>query len=406
MHRYRRLGLVAVELLALALVSSLLCSCAISGRTASRAGHAAVINVRDYGAVGNGATDDTVSIQAALSASKVSGQPVYFPPGTYRAIGVRVQHPVHIFGAGMSSVLLAGGSGPLLLLERAKELNDEAHLQGVIVEKIRLMGDRRRPAASGIRCIGNDHFKLADLWIEDFAHEALDFYTTCREGVISNVHTRYCGTKELDRPAVRVVEQSPTTDSINNLQFQNCFFNFSLGDSVVVDTVVGAKRPTAMISFNNCMIHGIEPNAVRFTPTAAQLRSTLVRVGRANQVALQAGTRLTSAGFDTPSLHLAAAIGGEPDVVLANVRITEHVHPSGQTKHQMKNPGVQVDAGRLTVLGGAYLAGHTPAYRVSAGGAIVNPGAMTVLNGTKPVIDGRIISSVPSVPSRTSSSDD
>ena len=40
------------------------------------------LNVRDYGAVGDGSTNDTAAIQAALDALS-SGQTLYFPDGTY-----------------------------------------------------------------------------------------------------------------------------------------------------------------------------------------------------------------------------------------------------------------------------------------------------------------------------------
>jgi len=43
----------------------------------------APINVLDYGAVGNGTTDDTTAIQNAINAAKI-GNVVYFPPGTYK----------------------------------------------------------------------------------------------------------------------------------------------------------------------------------------------------------------------------------------------------------------------------------------------------------------------------------
>ena len=39
------------------------------------------VSVKDYGAVGDGATDDTSAIQAALTAN--AGKAVYFPPGSY-----------------------------------------------------------------------------------------------------------------------------------------------------------------------------------------------------------------------------------------------------------------------------------------------------------------------------------
>lgn len=45
-----------------------------------------VFNVKSptYGAAGNGTTDDTAAIQAAITAATVSGGTVVFPPGTYR----------------------------------------------------------------------------------------------------------------------------------------------------------------------------------------------------------------------------------------------------------------------------------------------------------------------------------
>ena len=46
----------------------------------------APINVLDYGAVGNGTTDDTVAIQAAIDAAAVNNQLLYFPTGTYRVV--------------------------------------------------------------------------------------------------------------------------------------------------------------------------------------------------------------------------------------------------------------------------------------------------------------------------------
>lgn len=41
-------------------------------------------NVKDYGAVGDGTTNDTASIQSAIDTASVSGGAVFFPPGKYK----------------------------------------------------------------------------------------------------------------------------------------------------------------------------------------------------------------------------------------------------------------------------------------------------------------------------------
>lgn len=45
-------------------------------------------NVRDFGAVGDGVTDDTAAIQAAIDAAAATDDPVIqFPEGVYRVVG-------------------------------------------------------------------------------------------------------------------------------------------------------------------------------------------------------------------------------------------------------------------------------------------------------------------------------
>jgi hypothetical protein len=42
-----------------------------------------VVNVKDFGAVGDGVTDDTIAIQAAITAIPITGGTILFPTGTY-----------------------------------------------------------------------------------------------------------------------------------------------------------------------------------------------------------------------------------------------------------------------------------------------------------------------------------
>src|SRR5262245_54016509 len=49
----------------------------------TRARGSSFINVKNYGAMGDGATDDTTAFQAAVNALPSAGGTVYVPPGDY-----------------------------------------------------------------------------------------------------------------------------------------------------------------------------------------------------------------------------------------------------------------------------------------------------------------------------------
>jgi len=69
-----------------------------------------ILNVKQYGAAGNGTTDDTAAIQAAIDAVPASGGTVMFPPGTYivapkKTVGIVIKSNLRLAGAGKESVL-------------------------------------------------------------------------------------------------------------------------------------------------------------------------------------------------------------------------------------------------------------------------------------------------------------
>jgi polygalacturonase len=77
-------------------------------------------SVRSYGATGNGSTDDTAAINAAIAGGTV----VYFPPGTYKYIGAmtlpsNTSYRLYGDGPGVSTILFTGNpttgiSGPFM----------------------------------------------------------------------------------------------------------------------------------------------------------------------------------------------------------------------------------------------------------------------------------------------------
>ncbi len=81
-----------------------------------------VINVLDYGAVGDGTTDDTVAIQAAVTAaftpvaSNYGGGKLFFPRGTYKITSAIVlpNSQFYIYGEGTPSVISCVGCSAFL----------------------------------------------------------------------------------------------------------------------------------------------------------------------------------------------------------------------------------------------------------------------------------------------------
>ena len=65
-------------------------------------------NVRDFGAVGDGATRDTDAINAAiLAASESGGGTVYFPPGTYASFSIELKSQVDLHLSNGATLLAA-----------------------------------------------------------------------------------------------------------------------------------------------------------------------------------------------------------------------------------------------------------------------------------------------------------
>src|SRR6516164_6026234 len=64
-------------------------------------------NVKDFGAKGDGTTDDTAAIQNAAADAKTKHKTVLFPAGHYFHKGVLTFDSVPVTGVGQASVLVA-----------------------------------------------------------------------------------------------------------------------------------------------------------------------------------------------------------------------------------------------------------------------------------------------------------
>ena len=147
------------------------------------------VDVREFGATGNGVTDDTVAIQGAIDAvSAAGGGIVYFPEGTYITTAV-ILMPfigiVHLIGESVSSVQISKvtntiGTSPDRLA-RAGVITDVYNIDSIIsldhddnlsnqrglIKNIDLIGtDAANPITYGIYAprVARSKFKSINIW--------------------------------------------------------------------------------------------------------------------------------------------------------------------------------------------------------------------------------------------------
>lgn len=109
------------------------------------------INVKSYGAIGNGAADDTTAIQAAIVAAETAGQgALYFPGGVYRTTAqLRVRRPISICGTNAATGETgANQRGALILCEATAgnaailvQPDAAAAIWGLIIRDISINGN-------------------------------------------------------------------------------------------------------------------------------------------------------------------------------------------------------------------------------------------------------------------------
>ncbi|AUG75220.1 hypothetical protein CFP65_0241 [Kitasatospora sp. MMS16-BH015] len=110
-------------------------------------------NVKDYGAIGDGTTDDTAAVQRALDAAAAGGGgTVYFPVGQYRVVpGTGTPalalkgNGIKLLGAGAkAATLVKGGNGTLLAISGpATDPSGATHRRYCSVENLGFNGSGR-----------------------------------------------------------------------------------------------------------------------------------------------------------------------------------------------------------------------------------------------------------------------
>jgi hypothetical protein len=95
------------------------------------------VNVKAYGATGDGVTDDTAAIQAACTAANG----VFFPSGTYKVTTpVTLKSNNMVFGEGASSVILYTGTATSQGALYANSGSNAAYVENIVIQNLKVLG--------------------------------------------------------------------------------------------------------------------------------------------------------------------------------------------------------------------------------------------------------------------------
>jgi len=231
------------------------------------------VNVKDFGAVGDGATVDTPAINKAIAAAARSGGgTVYFPAGTYLSFSIHLKSNVSLYIDQGATILAAdpekvkGGYDPAEP-NPSDDYQDYGHshwhdslIWGVQLENISILGPGKIDGSGLVRWdkeqdgIGNKAIALKN------CHNVIIRDITLFRGGHFAILATGVDILTIDNMKIDTNRDGIDVDACKNVRISNCTINSPYDDAIVLKSsyALGYARITENVSITNSQVSGYD----------------------------------------------------------------------------------------------------------------------------------------------------
>lgn len=351
------------------------------------------VNAKWFNATGDGSTDDTTALQAALDWA----DDLFIPDGDYKIQGVTLSKSKSVeFSEGAMLKPIAPLGSYLFTIDGESETYQGEPGIAVHINKIPIDGESRAHAIGGVRFNFVTRSVIGEINIQGLEGAGMTAHSF-RETIIHNFRSRDTGTWTNSTTFDAVVDLSEsvtTADGNNNIWINNLNIIYSRGPDIYIDSANTRTSNPRKIHFGDYMIHGhIEASDPVSDPLTAGEKDDRKQIilGTCDEVFFGTGS-IQFAATAAYAIHVTTGSNGSAGRIDFG---RSYIHSRYDFASTLSNyHGVQLDSGVILMGGVFFGSGYTGFNAVTAASGVdlyINPYNSNVSTGSISITDTNAI---------------